>query len=64
MWPGCDRAHAEQHRIGIPKFQERWVVDLAAECARREAEYLEEKPAGAKVADDATSRRATARRVS
>ena len=40
MWPGCDAAHDEQHRLGIPKFQKRWVVNLAAECARREAEFL------------------------
>jgi hypothetical protein len=40
MWPGCDAAHAEQHRLGIPVFNQRWHVNLAAECARREAEYV------------------------
>lgn len=40
MWPGCDGAHEEQYRIGVPMFEERWNVQLAWECLRREAEFV------------------------
>lgn len=46
MWPGCDAAHAEQHRLGAPDFAIKWRVDLVAECARREAEYVAAVRAG------------------
>ncbi len=31
-WPGCDGAHAEQHRIGEPRFQAKYALDLRATC--------------------------------
>jgi len=39
MYPGCDSAHDEQHRIGIPAFEKRWGVNLKEIAQRLEAEY-------------------------
>jgi len=39
IWPGCDAAHEEQHRLGVPAFEERWNINLAHECARHELFY-------------------------
>jgi hypothetical protein len=40
MYPGCDSAHDEQHRVGIPVFEKRWGVNLRAEAERLAAEYV------------------------
>ena len=40
MWPGCDGAHEQQHRLGIPAFEAKWNINLAHECARHEGFWL------------------------
>jgi hypothetical protein len=31
-WPGCDGAHAEQHRIGEPAFEAQYKIQLGPLC--------------------------------
>ena len=40
-WPGCDAAHDEQHRIGIPAFQKRWNLKLEHIAAGLALRYQE-----------------------
>jgi len=42
--PMCGNAHHEQHRIGLPAFQQRWGIDLRAEALRLQALYESEHP--------------------
>ena len=41
LYPGCAAAHHEQHAIGIPAFEARWGVNLAAAAERLAVRWVD-----------------------